>query len=183
MISLDDKKIMMSGIKVNLKMTVASAELSGMGSSTASADAGFKPKTFAVTGQIPHDKPEHLQQVFALAEKTDDTGRHVYTIVNHTAQALKVRQVKFSGDVTAKDNKTLNAWDVGFSLTEHRSIAEKKEEQQTPQEAPATQAPGQAVAPSQAAPDDDLKPKTDTEKWLAKWDEKLADDEGESDEA
>jgi hypothetical protein len=80
---------------------------------------------------IPENTPDDLKAIRQLAGKLAEDGtRHIYTIVNNTAEAMDIRQVKFYGDMAVRQDERLKAWRTTFLLKEHRSIAEKQEQQQ-----------------------------------------------------
>lgn len=43
---------------------------------------------------------------------------------------MKVRQAKFAGRITASEQEGLLAWQVQFTLREHNSVPEKREQRQ-----------------------------------------------------
>ncbi|HDN9022353.1 TPA: hypothetical protein P2I16_004456, partial [Aeromonas salmonicida] len=54
--------------------------------------------------------------------------RHVYRVGSLLAQSVKVRQAKFAGRITASEQEGLLAWQVQFTLREHNSVPEKREQ-------------------------------------------------------
>lgn len=104
-------------------------DLSGQTSSSATSNAGNKPKKISVSLQIPTDESEKLTELLGLAEALDEKENPlVYTIADPLARAMKIRQVIFAGSVTAKEDGTLRVYNVSFSLQESNSVAEKREE-------------------------------------------------------
>jgi hypothetical protein len=68
--------------------------------------------------------------------KDDAQNRKVYRIGNDMALALKIRNVKFTGRINAREHESLLAWNVSFELREHNSVAEQKETRQKQQTKP-----------------------------------------------
>jgi len=143
---LDGTQVRGKGLKVAAALRIESEDLSGQTSNTASAHKGFKPKTLAITLLIPFADRSHLIQLMSLAQATGSGGqRKVYRIVNDTAEAFGVRQVEFSDSVTAREDDTLKAWRVSFTLAEKLSTAERVETRRPGNPIKQQSAPGQAV--------------------------------------
>ena len=146
---LDGTPVRGKGLKVAGALRIESEDLSGQTSNTASAHKGFKPKTLAITMLIPFDDRANLAQLMSLAQATGSGGqRKVYRIVNDTAEAFGVRQVEFSDNVTAREDDTLKAWRISFTLSEKLSIAERVETRRPGNATKQQSAPGQAVGNS-----------------------------------
>ena len=75
----------------------------------------------------------------------------MYRIVNDTAAAFGIREVQFSDGVSAREDDTLAAWLVQFTLSEKASNPEKVEARRAPNGVSSQSAPGQAVGGSGAA--------------------------------
>ena len=72
-----------------------------------------------------------LNRLFELAAAKQDGGqRHIYRVGSLLAKGVKVRQAKFAGRITASEQEGLLAWQVQFTLREHNSVPEKREQRQ-----------------------------------------------------
>jgi len=130
-VALDGELINLKSCKVELSMQLAEQDMSGQTSSTASSEQGDKAKELKVTGLIPFTDKAQLSRLFELAIAKDETGnRLVRRIGSDLARAVKIRQVKFFGQITAPAHPTLMAWNVSFHLREHLSIPEVAEQRQ-----------------------------------------------------
>ncbi|MEZ9340665.1 adenine glycosylase, partial [Vibrio splendidus] len=89
-------------------------------------------------------------------------ARTIYRISNKTAEALKMRQVKFQGSIRAEEQDTHRQWSVSFELVEHLSVPERVEQRQP--DKPAAQQKVQGVnTPVDAGQSDDVPPGTEVE--------------------
>lgn len=174
---LDGTPVRGKGLKVAGALRIESEDLSGQTSNTASAHKGFKPKTLAITLLIPFADRANLTHLMSLAQATGSGGqRKVYRIVNDTAEAFGVRQVEFSDNVTAREDDTLKAWRISFTLSEKLSTAERVETRRPGNPIKQQSAPGQAVGDSApgAGADNPATPElTGFEKVLQKLDKAL----------
>ena len=126
---LGDFSVKGFGLKVTAELALPESDLSGQSSSSASAEEGIKPKRLRVSINIPYDDVDALTGLITLAEATDTNGsREIYNIVNQTAAAYRVRQVRFTERFTAQEQDDSQAWAVTFVLVEHRSIPERIEQ-------------------------------------------------------
>lgn len=131
MLILNGIKIPGHSMTVRANFRIASRELSGQTSASDRASEGIKPMTFAVSLQIPFTRDDDLTRLVAMAIATDDNGDMVvYQISNSTAAACKVRLVTFSDQFTVTEQNQINCWNIGFTLVEYQSIAEKVEQRQ-----------------------------------------------------
>lgn len=130
MLTLDRKAINLASMRVEMTLELKDQDMSGQSSSTGTSEQGDKGKKLSVTGRIAFTDVESLTQIYTLASaKDEDTNeRKVYRIGNDTAKALKIRNVKFTGNITAREDESLQAWNVSFVLREYNSIAEQKEQ-------------------------------------------------------
>ncbi|MGP3790303.1 baseplate complex protein [Pseudomonas sp. B392_1p] len=125
---LDGEHVRGKNLKVTANLRIEADDLSGQSSNSASAHKGFKPKTLTCSMMVPYTASTHLRSLLRLAEATTQGGElKQYRIVNDTAEAFGVRQVKFSDGVSAREDDSLRAWMVQFTLTEHLSVAERVE--------------------------------------------------------
>lgn len=146
---LDGEQIRGRDMKVTGDLRIESGDMSGQTSNSDTSHKGFKPKTLTVTLQIRFSDANDLRTIMRLAEATGSGGqRKVYRIVNDTATALGMRQVEFSEGVSAREEDTLRAWRVQFTLTEKLSNSERVEKRRTSNAVNTQSAPGQGVSGS-----------------------------------
>lgn len=143
---LDGEQVRGKNLKVTANLRIESGDMSGQTSNTDSAHKGFKPKTLAVTLQIPFVDHTFLRNLMRLAEATGTGGQlKTYRVVNDTASAFGVRQVQFSDGVSAREDDTLRAWLVQFTLSEKLSNPERVETRRAGKGVTQQGAPGQSV--------------------------------------
>lgn len=134
MISLNGELIRLSNIRVEMSMELKDQDMSGQSSGTDTAEQGDKGKKLSITGTVPFNDRDTLTRLYQLASAKDEhQNRQIYRVANSTAQALKIRQAKFTGRVSASEHGSLLAWNVSFELREHNSAAEQKEQRQSQQ--------------------------------------------------
>lgn len=144
---LDGQRVRGKGLKVTANLRIESEDMSGQTSNTDAAHKGFKPKALTVSLLIPYRDRANLSQLMGWAQATAAGGqRQTYRIVNDTAEAFGVRQVEFSDNLSAREDDSLAAWRVQFSLTEKLSTAERVETRRPGNPVKQQSAPGQAVA-------------------------------------
>lgn len=132
MLTLDGEPVVMQSLRITASMQFQDKDQSGQTSSTSSAEQGAKAKELDVMGLIPFKDERHLARLFELADaKGDGDKRHVYRVGSLLAKTIKVRQAKFAGRITASEQEGLLAWQVQFTLREHNSVPEKKEQRRT----------------------------------------------------
>lgn len=172
-IYLSGVKIPGYGQKVSANLKLKSVDTSGESSYTPRAEAGDKPKTISVSTQIKYIDDDQLSLIIRLAEaKNGNDERSIYNIINLTANAMGIRQVKFDGDVQAREDGSLELWTVTFELAEYNSVAEKKEQRKkakkVKEQAPAGTAASAAATPAASGtePVDQAVELTDFEKKL-----------------
>jgi len=143
---LDGQKVQGKSLKVTANLRIESADMSGQTSNTAAAHKGFKPKTLTVALMITYRERGQLTALMRLAEATGAGGqRKTYRIVNDTAEAFGVRQVEFTEGVSAREDDSLHAWRVQFTLAEKLSNSERVETRRPGNPVKQQSAPGQAV--------------------------------------
>lgn len=146
MLTLNSIAISLKGLRITASQELATEDASGQSSSTESAETGIKAKMLTVTGFILFVDEQQLTDLFKLAEATEGGARTTYRISNKTAEALGIKQVKFSSKIEAVEQETTRQWNVSFTLAEVRSVPQKKEER-APQVAAAQQgSAGQGAA-------------------------------------
>ena len=144
---LDGQKVRGKGLKVAANLRIESEDMSGQTSNTDAAHKGFKPKSLTVSLMIPYIDHANLAQLLSWAQATAPGGqRKTYRIVNNTAETFGVRQVEFSDNLSAREDDSLAAWRVQFSLTEKLSTAERVETRRPGNPVKQQAAPGEAVA-------------------------------------
>lgn len=125
---LDGQKVNGKSLKVTANLRIESGDMSGQTSNTDSSHKGFKPKALTVSLLIPYRDRTHLTELMRLAEALGDGGQlRTYRLVNDTAEAFGVRQVQFSDNFSAREDDSLSAWRVQFTLTEKLSNPERVE--------------------------------------------------------
>jgi hypothetical protein len=172
---LNGTKIPGHNQKVSIDVKFASEDMSGNGNSTAKADKGDKGKTIKVQTSIKFVDADDLRRLVNLAEAKDASGeRMTYHIVNHTANAMNMRQGFFDESLSVQENDSTEDWRISFTLSEHHSVPEKKEARKAEKKVTEQTPRGTAVngqAPGATAPDavtDQAVELTNTEKNL-KW--------------
>ena len=138
MLNLNSINLAFKSLRITASQELASDDASGQSSSTDVAETGTKAKMLMVSGNVLFNQAENLTQLFALAEATVNGARVIYRISNKTAEALGIKQVKFSSKIEAVEQETTRQWNVSFTLAEVRSVPQKKEER-APQVAAAQQ--------------------------------------------
>ncbi|HEA3268074.1 hypothetical protein ABWE90_05735 [Pasteurella multocida] len=161
-LALDGKPIYLHDININASVKRDDKDMSGQKSSTKKTDKGVKAKELNVVGVIPYDRREWLTNLFNLAEAENEKGEQVkYRVSCLIAEAINMREVQFTGQVSATEMGGRLAWQVSFTLREVNSIAEKKE-QRKPKPKAKTQAESAPVAepskPTAGAPKAEEKP-------------------------
>lgn len=123
---LDGHKVNGKSLKVTANLRIESKDMSGQTSNTDKAHTGFKPKTLTVSLLIPYRDSQHLTALMRLAEATGAGGQlKTYRLVNNTAEAFGVREVQFSDTVSSREDDSLAAWRVQFTLSEKLSNPER----------------------------------------------------------
>ncbi|WP_325891110.1 baseplate complex protein [Grimontia sp. NTOU-MAR1] len=163
MLNLSGQRVPLKGLKVTARQQLAGQDMSGSSAATDQAETGDKTKVLAVTGTIPFKAAPMLNQLFTLAGAKEAAARVVYRITNPTADALKIRQVKFQGTLTAREDMTLRQWVVAFELVEHLSVAERTEKREPPTPAAQQKATGMTTPTTTPTASDDVPPDTDVE--------------------
>ncbi|WP_260448530.1 baseplate complex protein [Bibersteinia trehalosi] len=127
-LALNGKPIYLHNILMTVSVKREEKDMSGQKSSTKKSDKGIKAKELTVTGIIPYNQKEWLTTLFNLAESEDGKGEQTkYRVSAIIAEAVNMREVQFSGEVSAVDAGDKLAWKIQFQLKEVNSVAEKKE--------------------------------------------------------
>lgn len=144
---LDGQQVRGIGLKVTASLRIESGDLSGQTSNSDTAHNGFKPKTLTVALTIRYKEAEQLRTLMSLAEATEGGGQlKTYRVVNDTAAAFGVRQVQFTDGVSAREDDSLAAWRIQFTLVEKLSNPERVEARRAGNTVTQQSSPGQAVA-------------------------------------
>lgn len=178
MLALNGKKIKGSELKISATLSLAGEDLSGSSSMSAQAETGDKPQSLSVNMEIKFDNAKDLTDLLNLAKAKTERGERVtYDVINNTAEAMAIRQVRFQGDITVREDATYNLWKVSFKLVEQRSVSEIAESRQ--KATPVTdQAPaGETVSDDTAPTAEDLSSIEKIMKWA---DTKIAGTSGEA---
>ncbi|ABZ75907.1 conserved hypothetical protein [Shewanella halifaxensis HAW-EB4] len=128
MLLINGAALKLKALQITASQELASEDASGQSSSTDSAETGAKAKMLSVAGFIPFTEVAQLSDLFNMAEATEAGARMIYRISNHTASALGVKQVRFASKIDAVEQQTTRQWRVSFTLSEYRSVPEKKEQ-------------------------------------------------------
>jgi hypothetical protein len=143
---LDGHKVQGKNLKVTANLRIESGDMSGQTSNTDKAHKGFKPKTLTISLLIPFVDNSHMTDLMRLAESMGSGGQmHLYRVVNDTAEAFGIRQVEFSEGISAREDDSLRAWLVQFTLSERQSNPEKVEGRRAGNAVNAQGGPGSAV--------------------------------------
>ena len=128
MLSLNGEVIKLNDMTVNMSMELKDQDMSGQSSATDVAEQGDKGKKLSFAGTLPFKSLDTLTKLYQLASAKDEgDNRQVYRVGNDLAKALKIREAKFTNNITANEHATLLAWNVSFELREHNGVAEQKE--------------------------------------------------------
>lgn len=132
--------------QITANLRIESDDLSGQTSNSQTAHKGFKPKTLTVSLMIPFVDQVQLRSLMRLAEATAGGGQlKMYRIVNDTAAAFGIREVQFSDGVSAREDDSLNAWLVQFTLSEKLSNPERVENRRAGNSVTSQSGPGSVV--------------------------------------
>lgn len=128
-LALNGTPIYLNNILMSVSVKREEKDMSGQKSSTKKSDKGVKAKELNVTGFIPYARRECLTDLFNLAESEDGKGEQSkYRVSCTIAEAVNMREVQFSGEVTAAEQSGQLGWAISFTLREVNSVAEKKDQ-------------------------------------------------------
>ncbi|MBJ2145320.1 adenine glycosylase [Vibrio sp. IB15] len=162
MLTLNGTQLPLKNLRISVRQQLAGQDMSGQTSATDQAETGSKGKILTVKGVVPFTKSQLLTNLFSMAEAQDNDARQIYRISNKTAEALKIRQVKFQGAVRADEQDSHRQWSVSFELVEHLSVPERVEQRQP--DKPAAQQKVQGVKTSvETGQTEDMPPDTQVE--------------------
>ena len=128
-LALNGTPIYLHNILMSVSVKREEKDMSGQKSSTKKSDKGVKAKELSVTGFIPYNRKDWLTQLFNLAESEDGKGEQSkYRVSCTVAEAVNMREVQFSGEVSATEQNGQLGWAISFTLREVNSVAEKKDQ-------------------------------------------------------
>lgn len=128
---LNNYKVPDQNRKVSLSAPMVSKDISGQTASTSKVDEGQKSQKISVSLTINFSDSDKLAELQAVAKAKDEADKPVvYTVVDPLAKAMKIRQVVFVDTFRVTEGEGQH-WQVSFSLSEHKSVAEKKEQRVT----------------------------------------------------
>ena len=128
-LALNGTPIYLNNILMSVSVKREEKDMSGQKSSTKKSDKGVKAKELSVTGFIPYNRKEWLTQLFNLAEAETGKGKQTkYRVSCTVAEAVNMREVQFSGEVSATEQNGQLGWAISFTLREVNSVAEKKDQ-------------------------------------------------------
>lgn len=128
-LALNGTPIYLHNIMMSVSVKREEKDMSGQKSSTKKSDKGVKAKELSVTGVIPYNRKEWLTQLFNLAEAETGKGEQTkYRVSCTVAEAVNMREVQFSGEVSATEQNGQLGWSISFTLREVNSVAEKKDQ-------------------------------------------------------
>lgn len=127
-LALDGESIILKNPSISAEYDLPEEDQSGQSSSTNSSEKGIKPKKLSVAGLIEYSTPARLSRLIELSYKTESGGaKKLYRIANATANVINLREAVFSGKISIVPHSTLLAWQISFTLSERKSVPEKRE--------------------------------------------------------
>lgn len=148
-LALNGTPIYLNNILMSVSVKREEKDMSGQKSSTKKSDKGVKAKELSVTGFIPYNRKEWLTQLFNLAEAETGKGEQTkYRVSCTVAEAVNMREVQFSGEVSATEQNGQLGWSISFTLREVNSVAEKKDQRK---KKPKAKAQGEKAPTAQTA--------------------------------
>lgn len=148
-LALNGTPIYLNNILMSVSVKREEKDMSGQKSSTKKSDKGVKAKELNVTGFIPYSQKEWLTKLFNFAESEDGKGEQSkYRVSCTVAEAVNMREVQFSGEVSATEQSGQLGWAISFTLREVNSVAEKKEQRK---KKPKAKAQGEKATTAQSS--------------------------------
>ena len=127
-LALDGESIILKNPSVSAEYDLPEEEQSGQSSSTNSSEKGIKPKKLNISGLIEYSTPDRLSRLIELSYQTEGGGaKKLYRIANATANVINLREGVFSGKISIAPHPSLLAWQISFTLSERKSVPEKRE--------------------------------------------------------
>lgn len=127
-LALDGESIILKNPEISAEYDLPEEDQSGQSSSTNSSEKGIKPKKLSVSGLIEYSTPDRLSRLIELSYQTESGGaKKLYRVANATANVINLREAVFGGKVSVSPHSSLLAWQVSFTLSERKSVPEKRE--------------------------------------------------------
>lgn len=127
-LALDGESIILKNPTISAEYDLPEEDQSGQSSSTNSSEKGIKPKKLNISGLIPYSTPDPLSRLIELSYQTESGGaKKLYRVANATANVINLREAVFSGKISVSPHSSLLAWQVSFTLSERKSVPEKRE--------------------------------------------------------
>lgn len=128
-LALDGESIILKNPEISVEYDLPEEDQSGQSSSTNSSEKGIKSKKINIKGLIEYSTSDRLSRLIELSYQTENGGaKKLYRIANATANVINLREVVFSGKISVSPHPSLLAWQVGFTLSERKSVPERREE-------------------------------------------------------
>lgn len=127
-LALDGESIILKNPSISAEYDLPDEDQSGQSSSTNSSEKGIKPKKLNISGLIEYSTPDRLSRLIELSYQTEGGGaKKLYRIANATANVINLREGVFSGKISIAPHQSLLAWQISFTLSERKSVPEKRE--------------------------------------------------------
>ena len=127
-LALDGESIILKNPEISAEYDLPEEDQSGQSSSTNSSEKGIKPKKLNISGLIEYSTPDRLNRLIELSYQTESGGaKKLYRVANATANVINLREAVFSGKISVSPHSSLLAWQVSFTLSERKSVPEKRE--------------------------------------------------------
>ncbi|MBC17023.1 Nucleoid DNA-binding protein [Pseudodesulfovibrio profundus] len=151
LLRLDNYNMPGHELKIGASMDIRTTDASGDTSGTDEVENGFKPKKITVSLVIKAIDASDLTELTRVAEAKTNGERKIYTIVNKTANAMGIRQVRFAENFSVREKDGLRAWDISFTLKEYQSNPERVEQREPKPEPVAQVSEGTSTVTDTAA--------------------------------
>lgn len=127
-LALDGESIILKNPSISAEYDLPEEDQSGQSSSTHSSEKGIKPKKLNINGLIEYSTPDRLSRLIELSYQTEKGGaKKLYRVANATANVINLREAVFGGKISVSPHSTLLAWQISFTLSERKSVPEKRE--------------------------------------------------------
>lgn len=127
-LALDGESIILKNPSISAEYDLPEEDQSGQSSSTNRSEKGIKPKKLNISGLIPYSNSDSLSRLIELSYQTESGGaKKLYRVANATANVINLREAVFSGKVSVSPHSSLLAWQISFTLSERKSVPEKRE--------------------------------------------------------
>lgn len=127
-LALDGESIILKNPSISAEYDLPDEDQSGQSSSSNSSEKGIKPKKLSISGLIEYSTPDRLSRLIELSYQTEGGGaKKLYRIANATANVINLREGVFSGKISIAPHQSLLAWQISFTLSERKSVPEKRE--------------------------------------------------------